>query len=307
MYPLILVPLDGSSFAERALPAAVAIASRHQAPLHLVAVHAMLSRPLDMPGAPAYDNRLDEDRRKELEGYLSRTAARLTGELGREVTYSTVRDDGSTSGAIVAEAARRAAGLVVLSTHGRGGFSRVWLGSVTSELLRTLPVPMYVVRGTPEAEPAALPTVSRVLLPLDGSQVAAAAVEPAVELATPFGAAFTVLRVVRTAESQLPYDQTFWTAAEEKLTEEMRVEAQREVDQVVSALGARGIAADGLVVLDSDAARTILRVAGERAVDLIAMSTRGRGGMSRLLVGSVTDKVVRGADQAVLVVRPAQE
>lgn len=282
MYPLILVPLDGSSFAERALPAAVALASRHQAPLHLVAVHAMLARPLDMPGAPAYDSRLDEDRRKELEGYLSRTAARLTGELGREVTYSTVRDDGSTSGAIVAEAARRAAGLVVLSTHGRGGFSRVWLGSVTSELLRTLPVPMYVVRGTPEGEPA-------------------------VELAAPFGAAFTVLRVVRTAESQLPYDQTFWTAAEEKLTEEMRVEAQREVDQVVSELGARGIAADGLVVLDSDAARTILRVAGERAVDLIAMSTRGRGGMSRLLVGSVTDKVVRGADQAVLVVRPAQE
>lgn len=305
MYPLILVPLDGSSFAEGALPAAMMLATRHRAPLHLVAVHTVLARPLEMPGAPEYDRRFDDDRRRELEAYLARVAARLEPELGREVSYAAVDDGRSTAEAIIAEADRRGAGLVVLSTHGRGGFSRAWLGSVTSELLRTMPVPTLVVRGAPGTAASPPPTLGHLLLPLDGSALAAAAVEPALALAEPFGAVFTVLRVVRTSESALPYDQTFWTAAEQKVMEEMRVVAQREVDDVVAGLRARGRTVDGLVVLDSDAARTILRVAAERGVDLIAMSSRGHGGLARVLIGSVTDKVVRGAEQPVLVVRPA--
>ena len=303
MYPLILVPLDGSPFAEGALPAAVMLAARHQASLHLVAVHTALASPLDMPGAPVYDGRLDSERRRELDGYLERIAERLSSESTLAVTHATVDDGGSTASAITDEAVRCGAGLVVLSTHGRGGFSRAWLGSVTSELLRTMPVPIFVVRSAPDVTPPA-PKLDHVLLPLDGSPLAAAALEPALELSEPFGATLTVLRVVRTSESQLPYDQTFWTAAEEKMMEELRAEAQRDVDGVVADLRGRGRTADGMVVLDSDPARTILRVAGERGAGLIAMSTRGHGGLTRMLVGSVTDKVVRGADLPVLVVRP---
>ncbi|MHB1224306.1 MAG: universal stress protein [Gemmatimonadaceae bacterium] len=305
MYPLILVPLDGSPFAEGALPAAMMLAARHQAPLHLMAVHAPFATPLDMPGAPVYDGRLDTERRRELDSYLARTAERLSSESALVVTHATVDDSGSTAGTIIEEAARRGAGLVVLSTHGRGGFSRAWLGSVTSELLRTMPVPTLVVRNAPDVEPRAqAPTLGHVLLPLDGSALALAALEPALALSEPFGATLTVLRVVRTSESQLPYDQTFWTADEERVMEKMRVEAQRDVDGVVTDLRGRGRSADGLVVLDSDPARTILRVADERGADLVAMSTRGHGGLTRMIVGSVTDKVVRGSGLPVLVVRP---
>jgi nucleotide-binding universal stress UspA family protein len=255
-----------------------------------------------------YDSQLDDDRRTQLDSYLARTAARLTEELGREVTHSTVNDDMSTASAIVEEAERRGAGLVVISTHGRGGFSRAWLGSVTSELLRTMPVPTLIVRNpVPDAAENLAPSLTSVLLPLDGSDLAAAALEPALALVAPFGATLTVLRVVRTAESQLPYDQTFWTAAEQQVMEELRQDAQRDVDRVVTGLRARGLTVDGLVILESDAARTILSVADERAVRLIAMSTSGRGGLARLLVGSVTDKVVRGADHPVLVVRPGPQ
>lgn len=307
MYPLILVPLDGSPFAEGALPIASMLADRHQSPLHLVAVHTVLARPLKLPDAPVYDSRLDDDRRAQLESYLARTAAKLTEALGREVTYATVSGDMSTAGAIVGEAERRGAGLVVISTHGRGGFSRAWLGSVTSELLRTMRVPILVVRNpATDAAATVAPSLTRVLLPLDGSELAAAALEPALALVAPFGATFTVLRVVRTAESQLPYDQTFWTAAEQQVMEELRTDAQQDVDRVVTGLRSRGINVEGLVVLESDAARTILSVATEHDVGLIAMSTSGRGGLARLLVGSVTDKVVRGADHPVLVVRPVQ-
>ncbi len=308
MYPLILVPLDGSPFAEGALPIAMMVAEHHEAPLHLVAVHTVLARPLRLPDAPIYDGQLDDDRRAQLDSYLTRTAARLTTELGREVTHATVSDDVSTAAAIVEEAERRGAGLVVISTHGRGGFSRAWLGSVTSELLRTMPVPTLVVRNpAPDAAGTVAPSLARVLLPLDGSELAAAALEPALALVAPFQATVTVLRVVRTAESQLPYDQTFWTAAEQQVMEALRVDAQRDVDRVVAGLRARGLTVEGLVVLESDAARTILSVAAERDVGLIAMSTSGRGGLARLLVGSVTDKVVRGADHPVLVVRPIQQ
>ncbi len=288
MYPLILVPLDGSPFAEGALPIAAMVSERHQAPLHLVAVHTVLARPLSLPDAPVYDSQLDDDRRSQLDNYLAQAAAKLTGELGREVTYATVSDDTSTAGAIVKEAERRGAGLV--------------------ELLRTMPVPTLVVRD-PAADAAGTvaPSLTKVLLPLDGSELASAALEPALALVAPFGATFTVLRVVRTAESQLPYDQTFWTAAEQQVMEELRADAQRDVDRVVTGLRARGLGAEGLVVLESDAARTILSVAAERDVGLIAMSTSGRGGLARLLVGSVTDKVVRGADHPVLVVRPEQQ
>lgn len=305
MYSLILVPLDGSPFAEGALPAAMMLAERHQASLHLVAVHMALANPLDMPGAPVYDRHMDVDRRRELDAYLERTAGRLASESGVVVTHATVDGGTSTAGAIIEEAGRSGAGLVVLSTHGRGGFSRAWLGSVTSELLRTMPVPTFVVRNAPDVEPLA-PTLRHVLLPLDGSVLAAAALEPALVISEPFDASITVLRVVRTLESALPYDQTFWTAAEEQVMQGQREEAQKEVDVVVADLRGRGRTADGLVVLESDPARTILQVAGDRAVDLIAMSTRGHGGLTRMLVGSVTDKVVRGADLPVLVVRPAQ-
>lgn len=304
MYSLILVPLDGSSFAELALPTAVTLATRHDARLHLTAVHTLLTRPLEMQGAPTYDPTYDNDRRRELDAYMARTAARVGGELGRELSWSVVADTPSTAQAISNEAARVGSGLIVLTTHGRGGFSRAWLGSVTSELLRDSAVPTLVVRPDGEAAPPF--SLRQILVPLDGSELAAAALEPAVALADPFDASFLIVQVVRTGESLLPYDQTFWTAAEEQAMEEQRVAAQADVDRVVDGMRGRGLKVDGLVVLEPDPARTILRVAAERGVDLVAMSTHGRGGMARLLMGSVTDKVIRGAEHPVLVVRPAE-
>lgn len=304
MYSLILVPLDGSSFAELALPVALTLAARHEARLHLTAVHNLSTRPLEMQGAPSYDPTFDNVRRAELEKYLAGVAGRVGGELGREVTWSVVRDDPTTAQAIVSEATRSEAGLIVLTTHGRGGFSRAWLGSVTSELLRHSPVPMLVVRAPDNTAPSINPR--QVLVPLDGSKLAAAALEPAIALAKPFDASFIVLQVIRTGDSLLPYDQTFWTAAEQDAMEMQRMAAQADVDRVVEELRGRGLSAEGVVVLEADPARTILRVAAERAVDLVAMSTRGRGGVARLVMGSVTDKVIRGADHPVLVVRPTE-
>ena len=110
--------------------------------------------------------------------------------------------------------------------------------------------------------------------------------------------------IARTAASLLPYDQTFWTSAETALLDEQREHAVRETATAVERLRADGVAAEGMVVVEPDAARAILHVAAEQRADAVAMSTHARAGAARLLLGSVTDKVIRASDLPVLVVRP---
>lgn len=305
MYQTLVVPLDGSPIAEQALPVAASIARRHGAALHLVYVHTTLVRPLDVQGAPVYDTRFDDDRKRELDAYLTRVAGQLSAD-GLQVTHA-VLEGGNAPEAIAEEAGRAGAGLIVITTHGRGGFSRVWLGSVASELLRSAPVPVLVARASEEG--AAAPSLAEgglqhLLVPLDGSTLSEAALDAALEMARPAGARCTVLRVVRTADTLLPYDQTFWTPAEQEFLDGQEAMAREYVDRVVGRLRGEGLEADGVVTLEPDAARAIMRVSGERGVDLVAMSTHARSGVSRLFLGSVTDKVIRGCDCPVLVVRP---
>ena len=312
MYSTVVVPLDGSPFGELALPVATRIADAHGAALHLVSVHGPLVFPFAVEGAPIYDPRFDEARRGETLAYLERTALRLRTE-GRLVSVALVANE-MPGTAIANEAATLDAGLVVLTTHGRGGFSRVWLGSVTVDLLRHSRTPLLVVRGHEHHDAAdyereaaaagAWPGPRHILVPIDGSDFALRAVDEARALGEPFAPRLTLLRVVPTAASLLPYDQTFWTSAETALLDEQREHAVRETATAVERLRADGVAAEGMVVVEPDAARAILHVAAEQRADAVAMSTHARAGAARLLLGSVTDKVIRASDLPVLVVRP---
>ncbi|HEU4629081.1 MAG TPA: universal stress protein [Gemmatimonadaceae bacterium] len=314
MYATILVPLDGSPFGELALPVAARLAEAHGAALHLAAVHGPgpMLLPLVTEDAPMLDAAADRTRRDEMQAYLERTADRLR-EAGHRVTVGLLA--GEPVGVAVAdEAAARGAGLIVLTTHGRGGLSRVWLGSVTTDLLRHARTPLLVVRahephdrGADAGEPttaAAWRGPRHVLVPVDGSAFALRAVDVARTLGEPFGARLTLLRVVPTAAAFLPYDATFWTAAEAEAIETQRTLALRETEDAVARLRGDGLTADGLVVVAPDPARAILHAAAEQRVDTVAMSTHARGGAARLLLGSVTDKVIRASELPVLVVRP---
>ncbi|HEY0971965.1 MAG TPA: universal stress protein [Gemmatimonadales bacterium] len=307
MYSTLVVPLDGSPVAEQALPVAASIARRHGASLHLVYAHTTLVQPLQVQGAPVYDRRFDEDRKRELDGYLARTAARLGGDDLR-VSHAVVEGSSAAAG-IAEEAGRRGAELIVITTHGRGGFSRVWMGSVATELLRSSPVPVLVARDAEDAAQApSFPEggPSHLLVPLDGSDVSAAALDAALEMGRPSGARYTVLRVVRTADTLLPYDQTFWTPAEQEFLDGQQELAREYVTGMVERLRGEGLEAEGVVTLEPDAARAIIRTAEERGADLVAMSTHARAGVARIFLGSVTDKVIRGAGCPVLVVRPGE-
>jgi nucleotide-binding universal stress UspA family protein len=336
LYRRILVPLDGSELSERALPFAETLARRSGALLILVrAVEAHVPPGGDVPGA-------QRTAVTSAEAYLNHVAEGLAPEQAVEtgVYY------GPAPGGIVEEVCLRGADLVVMSTHGRSGLSRLILGSVADYVLRHSPVPvMLVPQGCDRAweQPTAAAAVEavaagagqgqpngavqaaqvtqavavqedrrgghpfRLLVPLDGSGHATLALPAAREIAwamrqatvdatllgaidlTPelFYAAGTL-----TGPSELPDVETDSRSMRAYLEREAAV--LRDVCRSVTCCVRLGPAEHAIVE----------RVAHE-GVDLVVMATHGRGGLGRMLLGSVAAALLHQLRCPLLLVRPA--
>ncbi len=282
MYRRILVPLDGSAFAEHALPRALAIARR--ACSRLVVAH--VCRPIPVAVALATGGAAAGPD----ESYLFEVLQRL--EAVSRVPVEPALLEGPVSEALHDQAVAVGADLVVMATHGRGPLSRFWLGSIADELARRLPMPALLLRPGGEAtdlSPALL--FRHVLVPLDGSRRAESVLGPATALGHLSGAEFTLLRVV--PEETGP-------------TEVALAEAEVYLGGVAARLRARSHPVRTAVVAHEHVALGILDEARARGADLIALATRGHGGLKRLLLGSVADKVLRGAHCPVLTYRPLE-
>lgn len=294
----ILVPLDGSPLAEAALPYADAIARATGAPLRLLTV---LDAEADtLAGRPAaVRTHLEQATQAGTEQYLELTATMLRA-WGRTVT--TVIRTGRPAAEILAAAAEDEVALIVMATHGRGGVQRLIIGSVADQVLRQGTRPTLLVGS---AEPPGTPQpreLRRILLPLDGSALGAAALPLAIELAQAAGATLTLLRVepwhtTLVAPADLPGSALdlarLDTAAEEA--------AQAYLDSVCDRLPDTVHAET--VVLRGPAATTLVDYVQRERVDLVVMSTHGRGGLRRLVMGSTADRLVR-SHLPVLLVRP---
>jgi nucleotide-binding universal stress UspA family protein len=192
-----------------------------------------------------------------------------------------------------------------MATHGRGPMSRFWLGSTADGLVRHSTVPILLLRPDEETpDQMADFTPERVVVPLDGSSEGEAILSHAIEVAGDEGTQFDLLRVYPyprdLASSYLPRTVQLNT----NVFEDGRKAAVKYVTTEAGKLVERGLAAEGHVVTEGDPASGILGFAERSVADLIAMSTHGRGGVSRLVLGSVTDKVVRGARIPTLVYHP---
>ena len=291
MHRTILVPLDGSRFGEHALPVALAIARRAGGRLLL----AHVEQPYFVDGLVASYNLSGPGDDSGL--------AYLRGVLDRLAGASTVHADGDllkgpVAGALHEHALAARADLVVMTTHGRGPLSRFWLGSVADELARRLPMPLLLVRpGKNIPDLSAEPSFRRVLVPLDGSPRSESALVPATELGHLWGASYTLLQVVPPAP-----DVPVLAARHSR-----EAEAQAYLDEVAGRLVQRGFHARGTVVVAEHPVPGILAAAEPPGADLIVLATRGHGGFKRLLLGSVADKVLRGAPTPVLIYRPLEK
>jgi nucleotide-binding universal stress UspA family protein len=139
IYQSILVPLDGSAFGEHALPAALSIARRSGANLHLILVHTPF---VYAESGLVYDERIDRTIREQEQAYLEGLFERVKAAAPVPVTW--VLRDGLTSDSIREQVASIRADLIVMTTHGRGPLSRFWLGSVADSMVREVAVPIFL-------------------------------------------------------------------------------------------------------------------------------------------------------------------
>jgi nucleotide-binding universal stress UspA family protein len=296
MYRHIVVPLDGSGFAEAALPTAAGIAHRTEGRLELVMVH----QPQLTGANPAAAMELDGRIRQGEGAYLAQQASRIPSA---DVAVASVVLDGPVVSTLVAHTRFLNAALVVMSTHGRGGLSRFFLGSTADRLVRELHCPILLVRPTQSPTAFGLGNVRRILVPLDGSTLAECIID---QLGTclPGMAALELIRVVvPPILTPPPMAGASPPIAAEVLDQELAV-ADQYLQAVAARLRTQGFAARAAVVPDLSPAAAITARAEERQCDAIAIATRGLGGLERALLGSVADKVIRTAQVPVLVWNP---
>ncbi len=301
MIKSILVPLDGSPFSEQALPWAACLAKVVGAHLELVRVHDPVPPwTIATEGAVAA-TAVDPSIRDAEEQYLANCAARLEEGGFTGVTRQLLEGD------VVEQIARHAEdnafGLVVLATHGRGALSRLWLGSVSDALVRRLTVPVLLIRP---AEGTAIPPAEqfrKVLVALDGSAESESAIAPALALADPKRCEVVLLRVVPPVPipgdagmaASLPMDDT--------LTKSLTDQAEAYLEGVAARLRSGVVKVSTRVVVEPGVAQAVLHEASLANVELLALATHGARGLRRMVLGSVADKVLRGADRPVLLTR----
>lgn len=197
------------------------------------------------------------------------------------------------------------ADLIVMTTHGRGPLSRSWLGSVADELVRRATKPILLVRPQEKARDLSVePVLRHILVPLDGSALAEKVLESAVALGSLFEAHYLLAHIYEPLlDTSLDSVNDAAAADSEPTIEELRARAQDYLNRVAERLQQEGKTVQTQVVLGQHPASGILDTAQRSAVDLIALETHGRRGLSRLLLGSVADKVIRGASLLVLIHR----
>lgn len=289
----ILIPVDGSNFSEASLPTAMAIAARAGAELRL----AMVGVPEDPPSGVWADAFRDNHLR-----YLEGLTERVKKEAAPDVAVSDKLLHGEVTAALAKETAEWGADMVVMTTHGRGGLARAWLGSVADSLIRSAAVPVLLIR--PGDEPGDAPRWAdplEVVVTVDGSAFAEAALAVATRLGALFDARITLVRIV-----PYPYDAGAMGGGVVMDYGDLLAAAESEGREYLTALSARLEGSvprvDTELLVSPSPATSILEIAERRAAHVIVVASHARKGLSRLVLGSMTDKLVRGAERSVLVV-----
>ncbi len=293
MYQAILVPLDGSPASELALPLAAHIARRSGAALQLVHVHT-LSDPIYIEGLPVIDDQLHSRGREHEQVYLERLCERVRADGALSVTCASLDWDRSVAHVLIPHIAATGVDLIVMTSHGRSGWEHMWLGSVADTLIRRSFTPILLVRPTTEAHDLLSGSgVCRMLVPLDGSEIAEQIIPQAQALGTVLNTEYTLLRVIKPSAYHTP-----------DLLRHVEDDAHAYLTDVAKRFGTMGATVTTHVVVAEQPARTILDPAAQQRPCLIAIATHGHSGVQRLILGSVADKLIRASSLPMLVYQP---
>jgi nucleotide-binding universal stress UspA family protein len=295
----ILVPLDGSRFAEAALPLAVRLARAAHGRLRLVLAHETVPV-LSPAGAPAWDADDDSGKREHAQTYLAQTAACLPAD-GKPIEYDLV--DGEVGPALAERIRLSPPDLVVMATHGRGTIGRFWRGSVADYLVRHVSVPVLLVRPDRQSRLGIGTGFRKILVPLDLSETSDLILAPVKALARITQAHLTLAHVVEPVlDFTMPASMI--SPPDNGVMEIERRQAQQHLDRLAAQLRREGFSVATRVLVGAGVAGTLLGMLERSAFDLVALTTQGRSGLSRGVLGSVATRLVVEAGQPVLVLRP---
>ncbi len=295
--PGILVPLDGSPLAEQALPYAQALLAPGAALILLAVVEE--SEPI----AGRWDSPLTaldamrSVREQQAHDDLRRAAATLRGEqpLVRLQVMS-----GDPADQIVRTAAAQPVELIAMTTHGRGALGRWIFGSVADRVARSATVPVLLVRPSPDTSQPV--TISRLVVPLDGSALAEQALPVAQALAPRLGIplhVITALDLTRLIPASFGPVVAFDAEVYQETLAHLESDAAAMLAGVSERMARAGVHSSSQIVHGSPFAAIADAL---QAGDLIVMTSHGRGGVRRWSVGSVAEKLVREAPAPVILV-----
>jgi nucleotide-binding universal stress UspA family protein len=288
MYKRVLLALDGSELAEYALPHAVAQADRFGAELVLLRV----LEPFPRAGILWQEDvdRAEKQAMDQSRAYLQEIAVTVQD---RGLALESTVIQGQPGLAIVRFAEMNGMDLIVICTRGRSGFSRWLMGSVADRVVRGATVPVLLI---PAGEIEIM--YKRILLPLDGSKLAERALPHAIAQAQGSGARLVLLRVAET----IPHAPGVTAADLERVRKQTIAWAQEYLERITEQVQEQGVQVESAII-EGRPNIEITRFSEANSIDLIVLSSRGRSGFSRWLMGSVADRVVRGATVPVLLVR----
>jgi nucleotide-binding universal stress UspA family protein len=299
----IIVPLDGSQLSHAALPVARSLAARTGAGVTLMSV---IDPPRDFYIVPqgASTTRL---RPKDVE-HLAEEERRLTTYLeGVRTTFEGERVNveirlGDPAEEILDVAESMSNVVIVMASHGRSGIGRMFLGSVANRVVQATFVPVIITKATEDAKNEyGKKRMDNVAVALDGSKLAEQALERAYNIFKN-GVGYTLIRIVEPVAPGQQYTSETIADYERKAREI----ADEYIQEQVDALTIRGATVSGDVRVTQPSSG-ITHSADELGADLIAMTTHGRSGMGRFLMGSVAERVLRNAERPVMIVRGVAE
>jgi len=298
MFTKLLVPLDGSHTAEKALPYARYLAQEENLVIELLSVVDVANMATHMTAERALHlDTMVDDAARASEKYLQAVAGTLTA-----AKIKIMVDSGRPEEVIIAKAAAEEDTLITMATHGRSGMNRWLLGSIAEKVLRGASNPVLLIRATEDIRIEDGPTIKCLIIPLDGSDLAERVLPKAIDFAKERELEIALIRTYNIPTTAYAGVEGYALPMDD-LLKDMKEEACAYLENKVADVKKLGVSKVSFTVKEGLPADEIISFAKNLTGGLIAMSTHGRSGVRRWVLGSVTETVVRHSENPVLVIR----
>jgi nucleotide-binding universal stress UspA family protein len=297
----MLIPLDGSNLAENVLPYARVLAGALGLRIDLLSVVESLDfTSTTHAGHMRSVDSIVEAAVRAGEQYLQNGVAPSFTGIGVDHCYV---EQGNPAEIIIEKASRDKGTLIAMGTRGRSGIRRWMLGSVAEKVLRGAANPLFLVRGDEQGKTDGAATLKSIIVPLDGSKRAEAVLAHAIALAKKLSLEIVLIRAYQIPVYAYPSGDVIYVPNIDVLMTQLKEETDAYLEAKVNEVRGHGIEKVSSIPLVGSGADEIIDLGRQTPDNLIAMCTHGRSGVDRLLLGSVTEKVVRHSGDPVLIVR----